>query len=83
MMGGFGVFGLGMVLMVLFWVAIIGGAIWLVATLARGNQRTMATANKNSSVSGQERPIDIIQARYARGEITQEQYEELKRDLAG
>ena len=30
-----------------------------------------------------ENPVDIIKRRYARGEITKEQFENLKRDLSG
>ncbi len=30
---------------------------------------------------GTERPLDILQRRYAAGEITREQYEEMRRDL--
>ncbi len=28
-------------------------------------------------------PVEILKARYARGEITREEYEQLRRDLAG
>ncbi len=79
MMGGFGFFGLGMVLMVLFWVAVIGGAIWLVAALVRGNQGMGASGT--GSGTGAQAPLDILQTRYAKGEITQEQFEEMKRTL--
>lgn len=78
MMGGFGLGGgmlFGGLLMIAFWVLIIGGAIWLVVTLARSNQGSSATAG-----SGQT-PLAILQARYAKGEITKEQFEETKRAL--
>ncbi|MBI5651111.1 MAG: SHOCT domain-containing protein [Chloroflexi bacterium] len=77
MMGGFGFGGMvfGGLLMIAFWVLIIGGAVWLVVTLARNNQGlTAATA------SGQ-MPLALLQTRYAKGEITKEQFEQLRRDL--
>jgi putative membrane protein len=56
-----------------FWVLIIVGAIWLVLWLAR-----------RMGVVGpaRESPLDILKARYARGELSKAQFEELKRDLA-
>jgi putative membrane protein len=78
MMGGFGLgggMGFGGILMLAFWILIIGGAVWLVVTLARGSQGSLATM-----ASGQT-PLAILQARYAKGEITKEQFDALKRDL--
>ena len=78
MMGGFGLGGgmlFGGLLMIAFWVLVIGGAVWLVVTLARNNQGSSATI-----ASGQT-PLAILQARYAKGEITKEQFEEMKRAL--
>jgi len=37
---------------------------------------------KNIEPGSKESPIDIIKARYARGEITKEQFEALKKDLS-
>lgn len=77
MMGGFGFGGmlLGGLLMLAFWVLVIGGVIWLVVTLARGSQSTAG-----APTAGQI-PLDILKTRYAKGEITKEQFEEMKRDL--
>lgn len=76
MMSGLGFGGMlfGGLLMLAFWVLIIGGAVWLVVTLARNNQGTATTA------SGQT-PLAILQARYAKGEITKEQFDQMRRDL--
>ncbi len=77
MMGGFGIMMLfGGLLFILFWVAVIGGGIWLIVTLTRGTHTTVG-----SSVSGQT-SLDILKTRYAKGEITKEQFEEMKRDLS-
>ncbi len=79
MMGGFGLFGWGMGLMVLFWGGLFVGAIWLVASLLRGNSGTFAASP--TSVSRQQTPLDILNERYARGEINREQYEEIMHNL--
>ncbi len=78
MMGGFGGGGMffGGMLMLAFWVLIIGGAVWSVWTLARGSQSSLGAG------ASQQKPLGILQARYAKGEITKEQYDAMKRDLA-
>lgn len=47
-------------------------AVYLVARYAGSSRRASATSDT---------PLDIIKIRYARGEITKEQYESLKTDL--
>lgn len=73
MMGGFGfpMMGIGMLV---FWVLIIGGSVWLVQSLARG------TGNSASAPQG-ESLFEILKSRYAKGEITKEQFEQMKHDL--
>ncbi len=78
MMGGFGLGGgmlFGGILMLAFWVLIIGGAVWLVVTLARGGQSALTTPNTGQT------SLAILQARYAKGEITKEQFDQMKRDI--
>jgi putative membrane protein len=66
---GWGWIGLGMVHMLLFWVLVILGIVVLARWLASG--RTDALPNA----------MDILKARYAKGEITKDQFEQMKRDL--
>ena len=90
-MMGFGFLGIGMLLMVAFWVLVIGGAVWLVMTLVRSNQSTAATNPPQSIASNQpyaltppassQTALDILKMRYAKGEITKEQFDEMRRDL--
>ena len=75
MMGGYGFNPLGAILSLVFWVLIIGGGVWLAVWLVRGG--TLSTPN----VSGRESALDILKVRYAKGEITKEQFETMKRDL--
>jgi putative membrane protein len=58
----------GGIWMLFFWGAIIWLIIWGVLRLGGGH-------------TGSESPLEIAKRRYARGEITREQYEELRRDL--
>jgi putative membrane protein len=79
MMGGwFGFPMVGGIMMLLFWGLIIVGAIWLVQSLARGGGPIGTGAPPRESL---ESPLDILKRRYAKGELTKEQFEEMKRDL--
>jgi putative membrane protein len=69
---GFGYF--GMIMMVVFWGLLIAGGVWVAKVIF-------------SSGTGQHLPSppaarDILDQRYARGELTREQYELMKQDLA-
>jgi putative membrane protein len=66
---GWGWIGLGLVHMVVFWAFVILVFAALLKWLGGG------AAGKSSA-------MDILKARYANGEITREQFEQLKRELA-
>jgi len=66
---GWGMMGLGGLIMLLFWVVIIFGIVALVKWLI------------GTSSSMGHRPLDILKARYAKGEITKEQFEQMRRDI--
>lgn len=74
--GGWGWMGaiMGGVFMLLFWAALIIFIIWLI--------RSLAQSSRSSSPPPTQSPLDIAKARYARGEITKEQFDQLKRDLS-
>ncbi|MBI3913394.1 MAG: SHOCT domain-containing protein [Chloroflexi bacterium] len=80
MMGGFGFGGgamlFGGLLMLVFWALIIGGVVWLAVTLSRGGQFSLGAGSAN------QKPLEILQARYAKGEINKDQFEEMKKTLA-
>lgn len=65
--GGSGWMWLWGTLMMLTWVAVIAGAVWLVA---RGVRRPGGTGG------GRGRARDILDERYARGELSTEEYRE-------
>jgi putative membrane protein len=80
MMGlGFG--GLGMISMVIFWIVIVALAVWLLSRLfPRGIDES--TLRGDDAAGSTESALDILERRYARGEISRGEYEEVRRDLS-
>ena len=62
--------GLGMVFMVLFWVVVIAGVMYLVRWLMG---QGIASRSESS--------LDILKKRYARGELNKQEFEQMKQDL--
>lgn len=80
-MMGFGMgFGLlGLLTMLLFWGGLIFLAVWLVRTiLSKNSTHNSSSMQKRDGSNAHE----ILAQRYARGEITREQYEIMKRDIS-
>jgi len=70
--GGWGM-GLGFIFMLLFWGLVILGIAALI--------RWLMTQSSPSRSPRDQSPLEIVQERYARGEIDREEYEQKKRDL--
>ncbi len=75
--------GLGMGLgsgfaMVLFWVVLIAGAVWLARGFFSNGQRPAESAARSEPSAN-----EILRQRYARSEIDKEQFEQMRRDLEG
>lgn len=83
MMRGFGILEWGILMMIVFGVVIIAGAILIVFWLVRGTQARGAPGDLKIMPNEGQAPLDILKARYARGEITKEQFEELRSHLSG
>ena len=80
MMAGYGMGfgGFGFIFMALFWIVIIAGGIWLLSNLFPKNNTSQA---KDSGSDGSESAVNILKQRYARGELTKEEYEAMRYDL--
>jgi len=68
-MMGFGM-GFGFIFMILFWVAVV----WIVVSLINSAQFTQSGKKDEDALT-------ILKKRYASGEITKKQYEEMKKEL--
>jgi putative membrane protein len=71
MFGDYGMGGGGVIFMVLFWVVIIAGGLYLIKSLTE----------KGSNSAQAESAEEILKKRYAKGEIRQEEFEKIKKDL--
>jgi putative membrane protein len=67
---GFGFAGLGMFFTLLFWIALI----WIIVSLFRQHNQAPTADSTN-------RALDILKERYAKGELTKKQFDEMKKDL--
>jgi len=72
--GGWGM-GFGWLFMILFWGLILVGIVALV--------RWLSDQSSPGGVARAKTALEILQERYARGEIQKDEYDQKKRDLAG
>lgn len=70
-MGGYGMMGFGMGFGFFFVLLFLGLVIWLISSLSDANK----AAREDSE------PLAILKRRYASGEITKSQYEQIKKEL--
>jgi len=61
--------------MIIFWVIVIGLLIWGGIALAKRVNFTSDTTQKSD-------PLDVAKERYAKGEISKEEFEQIKKDLS-
>ena len=62
-------------MMMVFWVAVIVGVVFLV-------RRLMSSSDGNRSAGAGESALEILNKRYARGEISRDEYEQMKKDIS-
>ena len=75
MMGDWGMGSFGMILMMIFWVLVIVGLVFLIKWLVQTTSSGKAPQQTGS------RAVEILKERYARGEIDKAEFESKKRDL--
>jgi len=61
--------------MIIVWIVIIGLIVWGVIVLVKHGSSGLNTSQKRD-------PLEIAGERYARGEISKEEYEEIKKNLS-
>lgn len=80
-MMGFGFGGLSLILMILFWVVIIALAVWLISRIFPQSAGLVTpTAGGGDNEHGAS-PVEILKRRYAKGEISKAEYEEMREEL--
>jgi putative membrane protein len=79
MMGGLGMgFGMfGLVLMILFWGGLIALAVWLVRLLFPSANRSLASPSDRNLGAR-----EILDRRFARGEISREEYDLMRETIS-
>lgn len=72
----YGMMGFGgwMIIVWIIWIVIIGLIVWGVVALAR-------RGGSRSNAGEKEDPFDIAKKRYAKGEISKKEFEQIKKDL--
>jgi putative membrane protein len=76
MMGGMGGFGgFGMIIWVIILIAIVVGVVWLV--------RPQTSSGTHYLPPRQSSGLDVLEERYARGEINRDEYLQKKKDIGG
>ena len=85
MMWGYGGYGgsgwFGSVFMVFIWILIIAAIIALIKWLLGSSRNKHETYSHAPIASSSTRALDILKERYAKGEISKEQFETMKRDI--
>ncbi|MEZ4728714.1 MAG: SHOCT domain-containing protein [Caldilineaceae bacterium] len=84
--GGFGGFFLGGLMSVLWTVLIVLLVLWVTrnwSSISSSVRRAASSLQTSSAPAGTQKPLEILQTRYAKGEITREEYETIRRDLTG
>lgn len=77
MMGNWGMGWFGIIFMIIFWVLVVVGLVFLIKWLAQTSISGKAGEQRGS------RAVEILKERYARGEIDKHEFESKKKDLIG
>ena len=75
MMGYWGMGWFGGIFMIVFWILILVGLVFVIRWLVQATGKGAHSAQSGS------RAMDILKERYARGEIDREEFEQRRRDL--
>ena len=74
-------YGLGWLFMIIFWALVILGPIVLVILGVIYFVKLIAGISDRKGGTKDETPLDILKKRYAKGELTKEEFEKIKDDL--
>lgn len=78
MMGGWGMMPWwGALIMTIFWAVIVAGIVVFIVWIVRNISAHAPTQ------AGQNRALELLKERYARGELTRDEYLQMRHDLEG
>ena len=80
MMLGGGMF-LGLIFLILLIVVIVGLVAGGIRLAGRGDLGNVLNSSRRTEPSPGDEPLEILRRRYARGEISREEYEAIRQDL--
>ena len=83
MMYGYGFGYLWMIIGTVITLIVLGGLVWLIVWAVRRTGNSSNNAYQGGSAASPQTAREILDQRYARGEITREQYQQMKQDLDG
>ena len=66
------ILGIGLFIMILILVLVVGGIVFFTKIITSGRRKTPETTDSI---------LEILKTRYAKGEITREEFEQMKKDL--
>jgi len=72
------VFGLGLILNILFWVLFVVVVVGLIRFFVHGGRNH----KMSDEMDDEDSALGILKRRYAKGEITKKEFEEMKKDIA-
>lgn len=75
MMGGWGMGWFGGIFMIVFWILILVGLVFVIKWLIQ------STSGGRSDAASGNRALEILKERYARGDIDKSEFEAIKKDL--
>jgi putative membrane protein len=78
---GMGFGGFGFIFIALFWIVVIAGGIWLLSSLFPKNNTTPPGDAIGNSSDDSKSAVNILKQRYARGELTKDEYDAMRYDL--
>ena len=67
----------GGLMMLMFWGGLIALAVLIIRSLTNGESRS-----SSSDLSSQKTPLQILEERYARGEIGKDEFESIRADIS-
>ena len=73
--------GLGLLVMILFWVVVVTAAVWLVSWLFPQASGHPSPPSDEGHEPARDSALEILKQRYARGEITQSEYLNMRNTL--